>query len=161
MGSNEIRAYLEKMKSCRLTGIRCACEMLVFDFGSYGLHAQNYARVVKNGKILLTTLDYQSWDRKNDEYNDEWRNLDQYRDEIVGGVVSDVRLNELNDLTVTLDNGVTIECFAANGETIYEEEPEFWRLMVGVDETRVTHIVATNVSLDVETSDEGTDPEEK
>jgi hypothetical protein len=160
MENNEIRAYLEKMKFCRLTRIRCACEMLVFDFGPCGLHAQNFTRVVKNGKILLTTLDYQSWDRENDENNDEWRNLDRYRDEIVGGVVSDVRLNELNDLTVTLDNGVTIECFAANGETAYDEEREFWRALFDVDETIVTHIVATNVSLDVETSEEETDSKE-
>ena len=160
MDITKIRTYFEKMKFCRLTRIRCACEMLVFDFGSCGLHAQSFARVVKNGKILLTTWDYQSWDRENDENNDEWRNLDRYRDEIVGGVVSDVRLNELNDLTVTLDNGVTIECFAANGETTYDEEREFWRALFDIDEMIVTHIVATNVSLDVVASVEETDSKE-
>ena len=60
--------------------------------------------------------------------NDEWFNTKRFRSELIGGRVIDVELSPVNDLKVTLDNGVTIECIIENAYPHYEDEMEQWVL---------------------------------
>lgn len=39
-------------------------EILILRFGEYEIHVSCFARILHSRKILLTTQDYQSWDKK-------------------------------------------------------------------------------------------------
>ena len=134
MNSSELEKTVAKIAGLRLDEVWCACEMLMFRFAQYSLHAQCPTRIVGKGDILLTTLDYQSWDEKTDSNNDEWYNLERYKPDIVGGKVSSVKINPLFDLTIELDNDVIIQCFVGNGYAHYGEEREQYRFFeIGPD----------------------------
>lgn len=127
MNSSELEKTVAKIAGLRLDEVWCACEMLMFRFAQYSLHAQCPTRIIGKGDILLTTLDYQSWDEKTDSNNDEWYNLEKYKSVIVGGKVRSVKINPLYDLTIELDNDVIIQCFVGNGYAHYGEEREQYR----------------------------------
>ena len=40
---------------------------------------------------------------------------EKYKDEIVNGFVTDIKVSNTNDLIIEFDNGVKIEVFIANG----------------------------------------------
>ncbi|MGM9858718.1 MAG: hypothetical protein ACI311_05695 [Bacilli bacterium] len=60
----KLQNCLEQLVGSKLKDIKLVCQMIVFDFGNVGIHCQQFTRVSKNGDILFTTLDYQSWDEK-------------------------------------------------------------------------------------------------
>ena len=122
----KLMEYLQVMVGKRLNEINLACEMMMFSFGEYELHAQCQTRIICENDILVTTLDYHSWDGKTEENNDEWYFIEQYRTKIVGGMVSFVSVNPLNDVVITLDNGIKIELFINNGYHHFEDEQEQW-----------------------------------
>lgn len=106
-----IKEFVLGMQNQKLEALNMACEMMMFDFGIYKLHTQCLTRIIKGNDILVTTLDYQSWDGEKDTNNDEWYFVDKFRDEIVGGVVVSVELSAINDLRLELSNGIVIELF--------------------------------------------------
>ena len=61
MGIKEMN-FIHSLVGKRLLNVCCAAEILTFDFFPLALHASGYARIIKNSDILVTTLDYQSWD---------------------------------------------------------------------------------------------------
>ena len=128
-------AILNGIMGLRLDGLNLACEMMMFHFGKYALHAQCLARILKDGKILATTLDYQRWDEKIPENNDEWYFIEKYRAEILGGRVISVDLSPVHDLRICMDNGVAIELFIANGDHHFGEEREQWVFFKPEDES--------------------------
>ena len=71
-------------------------------------------------------MDYQSWDGETEENNDEWYFVEQNRDKIVGGTVTSVKVNALHDVTIVLDNGISIKLFVKNGYHHYDDEQEQW-----------------------------------
>lgn len=78
---------------------------------------------------------YQSWDGEESENNDEWHNLDKFEPVIVGGKVTSVELNPLYDLTITLDNAISVHILIENGYSHYGEEREQYRFFeIGQDE---------------------------
>lgn len=131
MNSEELQKIIEKIVGLRLNTVNCVCEMLVFDFTNdevtYAIHSQCLTRIIKNDDILVTTLDYQSWDMKEDENNDEWYNLKIYKSVIENGIVTSVKLNSLYDLIITLDNGIIIQFYIKNSYAHYDEEKEQYR----------------------------------
>ena len=139
MNYRELKAVITKIIGLRLTHISFACEMMSLGFEQYSIHAQCLTRIIKNNDILVTTLDYQSWDGEHEENNDEWYNLDKYRTEIEGGKVLSVEVNPLYDLTITLDNGVTIQILIQNSYAHYDEECEQYRFFEVVDRKTDSH----------------------
>ncbi len=127
MNNSEFESIITKIIGLKLTGVHLACEMMLFNFEQYAIHSQCLTRIVKNDDILVTTLDYQSWDGECNENNDEWFNLDKFKSEIEGGKVLAIKLSPLKDLTITLDNDITIEAFIQNSYSHYDDEHEQYR----------------------------------
>ena len=127
MKVSELETLIKKIIGLKLDSVRYACEMLTFDFAQYALHVQCLARIIKNDDVLVTTLDYQSWDGEDEDNNDEYYNLEKYRTQIEGGKVVSVELNSLFDLIITLDNDITIQILIQNGYAHYESESEQYR----------------------------------
>lgn len=124
---NSFEKTILKISGLRLTDIDLACEMMMFGFEGYAIHSQCFTRIIKNNDILVTTLDYQSWDGEDDSKNDERYNLDKYKPVIMGGKVTSVKLNPLCDLEITLDNGIVIQILVQNSYAHYDEEREQYR----------------------------------
>ena len=124
----ELEKLIKKIVGLKLDTIGYACEMLMFNFEQYALHVECLTRIIKDNDILVTTLDYQSWDGGEDgENNDEWYNLDKYREQIEGGKVLSVKINLLYDLIITLDNDITIQIYIQNSYAHYDSEREQYR----------------------------------
>ncbi len=124
-----VRAFLNELVGRKVD--YCCCEADILDIGFSGeivLHGMGLSRVSLNNDILLTTIDYQSWDKKIDTNNDEWYNVERFRNKIVGGTVLSVSYNRIHDLRIVLDNNIVIECFIANGYPHYSDETEQWVL---------------------------------
>lgn len=133
---------------CKLQSIFCACEMLMFDFGPIRLHAQGFTRLLRDGELLTTTLDFQSWDGEDEKHNDEWSVVDSIRDDIMQCEVLDVLLSSCNDLLLYLSNGFQIECLIANGAPQYEDEQEQYRLLCEGN-NHCTHIIVKNKVIEM------------
>ena len=112
-----------------------ACEMMMFGFGDFALHAQCFTRIIRGGDILASTLDYQNWDGETDTNNDEWYFVEKYRPEIIGGRVTNVEISPVNDVLIELDNGVRIEIYVSNGFFHYGEDREQWVFFKPEDES--------------------------
>ncbi len=130
--------------------VRCCCtvEILNFSFEDLALHAMGCSRIIKNNDILVTTIDYQSWDEIESTNNDEWFNMKRFNCEIVGGTVISVEVSALNDLRIELDNGVTVECLIANAYPHFEEELEQWVLFEPTKDHNGKILTVRNKSVD-------------
>ena len=141
-----LKQYLETFIGKELLNINLACEMMCFDFGNMSLHASSFTRVLQNNEVLVTTLDYQSWDGQVDSNNDLWRNVDKFKHLIIGNKIERIELSMVNDLFVYLENGIIIQSFAPNGPLHYSDYWEQWRFLVGLDDeddkAEPLHIVA-------------------
>ena len=126
----KLMEHLQAIVGKQLDAINLACEMMMFSFEDYAIHSQCLTRIIAKNDIFVTTMDYQSWDGENDKNNDEWYFVDKYKEQIVGGIVLSVNLNALNDLSLTLNNGITIELFVQNGYNHFDDEREQWRFFV-------------------------------
>lgn len=122
----KLNEHLQVIVGRQLVALNMACEMMMFSFEKYELHTQCLTRIICDNDILVTTLDYQSWDGETEENNDEWYFVEQNRDKIVGGTVTSVKVNALHDVTIVLDNGISIELFVKNGYHHYDDEQEQW-----------------------------------
>ena len=121
-----LNEHLQVIVGKQLDALNMACEMMMFSFEKYALHAQCLTRIICENDILVTTLDYQSWDGEAEENNDERYFVEQNRDRIVGGMVTSVNVNSLHDVVIILDNGIRIELFAENGDHHFDDENEQW-----------------------------------
>lgn len=150
----ELGKLIKSIVGLKLNTIQYACEVLMFGFEQYALHAQCLTRIIKDDDILLTTFDYQSWDGEHEENNDEYYNLAKYKSEIEGGKVLSVGVNPLCDIIITLDNGVTIQIFIHNSYAHYNKENEQYRFFeVSNDETEndklPPHYVVYNKHIEI------------
>lgn len=122
----KLNKHLQTIVGTQLDALNMACEMMMFNFGKYALHAQCLTRIICGNDILVTTLDYQSWDGQVEDNNDEWYFVEQNRTKIVGGTVTSVNVNALHDVVIILDNGIKIELFVKNGYHHFDDEQEQW-----------------------------------
>lgn len=120
--------FVNSLVGRKLVSLCCEAEILDFNFEPLILHGMGCSRIIKNNDILVTTLDYQSWDGVDSTHNDEWVNMERFRSEIVGGTVTSVAISPYHDLRIYLDNGVTIECLIVNAYPNYGETLEQWVL---------------------------------
>ena len=143
----ELNEHLQIILGKQLDALNMACEMMMFSFEEFALHAQCLTRIVYDEDILVTTLDYQSWDGE-EENNDEWYFVEQNRAKIVGGTVTSVSVNALHDVAIILDNGIRIELFIKNGYHHFEDEQEQWVFFKHHDHS-YPFITVYNKSVDV------------
>ena len=121
-----LEEHLQTIIGKQLDALNMACEMMMFSFEKYELHSQCLTRIIWKNDVLVTTLDYQSWDGEIEENNDEWYFVEQNKDKIVGGTVTSVNVNALHDVTIVLDNSISIELFVKNGYHHFDNEQEQW-----------------------------------
>lgn len=132
----ELGKLIQNIVGLKLNEIRYVCEMLIFDFQQYALHTQCLTRIIKDDNILLTTLDYQSWDGEHEENNDEYYNLAKYKSEIEGRKVLSTEVTPLGDIIIILENDITIQILIQNSYAHYDEENEQYRFFeASTDET--------------------------
>ncbi len=122
----KLTKHLQIIVGKQLDTINLACEMMMFSFGEYELHAQCLTRIICEDDVIVTTFDYQSWDGETAENNDEWYFVEQNREKIVGGMVTSVTVNSLHDVFIALDNGIKIELFVKNGYHHFDDKQEQW-----------------------------------
>ena len=151
MKNRIIKQYIDSLLGQKLLDITCEADLLDIGFENRILHISSQAlgRVLKNNKILVTTLDYQSWDEKESVNNDEWYNVDRYRQDIVGGIVISVKKSRCGDLFIKMSNGIRIEVLIGGGEHHYGDHDEQWVLFDkrGVKET-LTFLTVFNDEID-------------
>lgn len=121
-----LNEHLQVIVGKQLDALNMACEMMMFSFEKYKIHAQCLTRIICENDILVTTSDYQSWDGETEENNDEWYFVEQNRTKIVGGTVTSVSVNALHDVAIILSNGIKIELFIKNVHNHFEDEQEQW-----------------------------------
>ena len=127
--NNEINEFINLWMGKRLESIYNICEMLEIDFSdNLVLHGLGLTRIFLKNDLVITTMDYNSWDQVESKNNDEWFNTEKYRDQIIGGIVTSISINKSNDLFIETDNGVRIECYIANAYPHYDEEFDQWVL---------------------------------
>ena len=144
----KLNEHLQVIVGKQLVALNMACEMMMFSFEKYELHTQCLTRIICDNDILVTTLDYQSWDGETEENNDEWYFVEQNRDKIVGGTVTSVKVNALHDVTIVLDNGISIELFVKNGYQHFDDEQEQWVFFKHNDHS-YPFITVYNKSVDI------------
>ncbi|MDE7325908.1 MAG: hypothetical protein K2N63_06500 [Lachnospiraceae bacterium] len=145
---NSAVQFVHSLAGRKLIQFCCECEILDFNFEPLILHAMGCSRIRKNDDILVTTLDYQSWDQMESTNNDEWFNMKKFNSEIVGGTVVSVEISPWNDLYIGLDNGVTIECLIANAYPHFTKEMEQWVLFEHTKDHSGTFLTVYNKSVD-------------
>ena len=127
--NNEINEFINLWMGKRLESIYNICEMLEIDFSdNLVLHGLGLTRIFLKNDLVITTMDYNSWDQVESKNNDEWFNTEKYRDQIIGGIDTSISINKSNDLFIETDNGVRIECYIANAYPHYDEEFDQWVL---------------------------------
>ncbi len=145
---NKIKEFLNLWIGRQLESLHCACEIIDFGFsGDLVLHGMGLTRVFLNDDLVITTIDYQSWDQTDSKNNDEWYNKDKYKDLIIGGIVTSISINSVNDLFIETDNGVRIECYVANAYPHYEDEKEQWLLFEHTKDNSGRFLTAYNKRL--------------
>ena len=145
---DKLNEHLQAIVGKQLDALNMACEMMMFSFEKYALHAQCFTRIICKNDVLVTTLDYQSWDGETEENNDEWYSIEQNRDKIVGGTVTSVNVNALHDITIVLDNSISIELFVKNGYQHFDDEQEQWVFFKHHDHS-YPFITVYNKSVDI------------
>ena len=144
----KLNEHLQVIVGKQLVALNMACEMMMFSFEKYELHSQCLTRIICKNDVLVTTLDYQSWDGEIEKNNDEWYFVEQNRGKIVGGTVTSVKVNALHDVTIVLDNGISIELFVKNGYQHFDDEQEQWVFFKHNDHS-YPFITVYNKSVDI------------
>ncbi|MBR4308177.1 MAG: hypothetical protein IKT58_01140 [Oscillospiraceae bacterium] len=143
--------HLQILVGKQLDTLNTACDMMMFGFGAYALHAQCLVRIICENDILVTTADHQSWDGEAEENNDEQYFVEQYKDNIIGGTVTSVKVNALHDVVILLDNGIRIELFINSGHHHFAEEAEQWVFFKPKDHS-YPFITVYNKTIDIATT---------
>ena len=145
---DKLNEHLQIIIGKQLDSLHLACEMMMFSFEGYALHAQCLTRIIYENNILVTTFDYQNWDGKIEENNDEWYFVEQYREKIIGGVVTSVNVSSLYDVIIVLNNGIRIELINKNGYHHFDDECEQWRFFK-VEDYSHPHITVYSKTVDI------------
>lgn len=111
----DLHSHLRVIAGIPLDSFHLAGDMMMFSFGKYELHSQCLTRIISERSILITTLDCMNSDDAAESGGGMRRFAEEHRNEITGGTVSAITLSPVNDLTITLDNGIRIELFVSNG----------------------------------------------
>ena len=131
--SNEFPVY--ELVGQVMTDLGAHYEIMILRFGEYEIHVSCFARIIRDGRILLTTRDYQSWDEKDHKQNDMYLNIAKYGETLIGQKVRSVEVSPINDLFIVLDNDTRIEIYSSDGRHRLSEESEQWFFYKPKDKT--------------------------
>jgi hypothetical protein len=131
--NNELPVY--ELVGQVMTDLGAYYEILILRFGEYEIHVSCFARIIHNGKILLTTRDYQSWDEKDYKHNDMYLNIAKHGETLIGQKVRSVEVSPINDLFIVLDNDTRIEIYNSEASHQLSEESEQWFFYKPKDKT--------------------------
>lgn len=145
--NNELPVY--ELVGQVMTDLGAHYEILILRFGEYEIHVSCFARIIHNGKILLTTQDYQSWDEKDHKHNDMYLNIAKHGESLIGQTVRSVALSKANDLFIVLNNDVQIELYSSEGSQQLSEEREQWFFYKPKDKT-YPYLRVTNTGAEIE-----------
>lgn len=145
---NKLNEHLQTIVGKRLNDLHLILELMSLSFEEYAFHALGLTRIIYGNDILVTTIDYLSWDGETDTNNDERYFVEQYRDKIIGGTVVSVTVSPIYDVVIILDNGVRIETYIKNGHNHFEEECEQW-CFFKVDDHSYPFITVYNKTVDI------------
>ena len=135
-----------------MTDLGAHYEILILRFGEYEIHVSCFARILHNGKILLTTQDYQSWDEKDHKHNDMYLNIAKHGETLIGQKVRSVEVSPINDLFIVLGNDSRIEIYNSEASHKLSEESEQWFFYKPKDKT-YPYWSVTNNGLETETNE--------
>ena len=135
-----------------MTDLGAHYEILILRFGEYDIHVSCFARIIHDGRILLTTQDYQSWDEKDHKHNDMYLNIAKYGETLIGQKVRSVEVSPINDLFIVLDNDTRIEIYNSEASHQLSEESEQWFFYKPKDKTYPCWIVSNN-GVETETNE--------
>lgn len=148
--SNELQ--VNELVGQVLTDLGAHYDILILRFGEYEIHVSCFARIIQDGKILLTTQDYQSWDEKDHKHNDMYLNIAKYGESLIGQTVRSVDVSKVNDLFIVLGNDVWIEIYSSEGSHQLSEESEQWFFYKPEDKT-YPYISVTNNGVETESNE--------
>ena len=123
---NDIFSPVNQLIGQTLTDPGAYHDVLILRFGEYEIHVSCFARILHNREILLTTQDYQSWDKEDYRHNDMYLNIAKHGAAVIGQRVRSVDVTPTNDLFVVLENDAQIEVFCSQGSHSFSEEEEQW-----------------------------------
>jgi tRNA nucleotidyltransferase (CCA-adding enzyme) len=135
-----------------MTDLGAHYEILILRFGEYEIHVSCFARILHNGKILLTTQDYQSWDEKDHKQNDMYLNIAKYGETLIGQKVRSVEVSPINDLFIVLDNDTRIEIYNSEASHQLSEESEQWFFYKPKDK-EYPYLSVTNHGIEIESKE--------
>ena len=135
-----------------MTDLGAHYEILILRFGEYEIHVSCFARILHDGKILLTTQDYRSWDEIDYKHNDMYLNIAKYGATLIGQTVRSVEVSKVNDLFIVLDNDAQIEIFVSEGIHRLSEESEQWFFYKPKDKA-YPYLSVTNNGVETENND--------
>ena len=135
-----------------MTDLGAHYEILILRFGEYEIHVSCFARIIHDGKILLTTQDYQSWDEKDHKQNDMYLNIAKYGEALIGQKVRSVEVSPINDLFIVLDNDTRIEIYNSGASHQLSEESEQWFFYKPKDKT-YPYLSVTNNGVETENNE--------
>ena len=135
-----------------MTDLGAHYEILILRFGEYEIHVSCFARILHNGKILLTTQDYQSWDEKEHKHNDMYLHIAKHGETLIGQKVQSVEVSPINDLFIVLDNDTRIEIYNSEASHQLSEESEQWFFYKPKDKT-YPYLRVTNNGVETETNE--------
>ena len=148
--SNEFPVY--ELVGQMMTDLGAHHEILILRFGEYEIHVSCFARILHNGKILLTTQDYQSWDEKDHKHNDMYLNIAKHGETLIGQKVRSVEVSPINDLFIVLGNDSRIEIYNSEASHKLSEESEQWFFYKPKDKT-YPYLRVTNNGVETETNE--------
>ena len=148
--NNELPVY--ELVGQVMTDLGAYYEILILRFGEYEIHVSCFARIIHNGKILLTTRDYQSWDEKDHKHNDMYLNIAKHGETLIGQKVRSVEVSPINDLFIVLDNDTRIEIYNSEASHQLSEESEQWFFYKPKDKT-YPYWSVTNNSVETESNE--------
>ena len=140
--NNELPVY--ELVGQVMTDLGAHYEILILRFGEYEIHVSCFARIIHDGKILLATQDYQSWDEKDHKQNEMYLNIAKYGETLIGQKVRSVEVSPINDLFIVLDNDTRIEIYNSEASHQLSEESEQWFFYKPKDKTYPYWCVTNN-----------------
>lgn len=120
---------LQKIIESKIVRIHNVCDLICIQFDHYSIHSQTLVRFIKGNKIMFTRTDYFAKDNDNEELRNNFDvNCDKHKDLFIGNKVLSIKVNEIGDCFITLDNNSKIEIFIDSGTENFYDYNEQYRI---------------------------------
>jgi hypothetical protein len=121
---------LTKIIGKKIISINHVCDLICVNFeNDYSIHSQALIRFLKGNKVLFTRSDY--FAKENDDINSKNNyeiNSKNYIDIFIGNRVVDIKVNEIGDCFIKLENNVKIDIYINVGKENFYDCNEQYRI---------------------------------